>query len=113
LWLLSWWRVFGELDGRRLRMVTFRRDDGRLVALAPLLYRRHWYRGALPFRRLELLATGEAEADEICSDYVGLIVERGAEEEVARAFAAALASESMGPRDALLLQSLACPSALP
>src|SRR5436853_5165832 len=50
-WLLPWWEVFGGRDGRRPRFLRFD-EGGRLVGLAPLLSRRHWYRPGLPFRRL-------------------------------------------------------------
>src|SRR5262249_13600629 len=35
----------------------------------------------LPYRRLEFLASGEDEADEICSDYLDFILRRGREAE--------------------------------
>jgi CelD/BcsL family acetyltransferase involved in cellulose biosynthesis len=104
LWLREWWRIFGPEGGRRLRVVLFR-DGGRLVGLAPLLWRRHWYRSVIAFRRIELLGSGEREADEICSDYLGVIVERGREEAVAKALAAALAG-ALGPWDELILPAM-------
>src|SRR5262245_42779657 len=68
LWLEPWWRLFGD-GNRGLRAFAFR-DRGRLVGLAPLCSRVHWYRPGIPFRRLELVGSGEDEADEICSDYL-------------------------------------------
>ena len=56
-WLLAWWRVFGATGGRRLASALFY-DGDRLVGVAPLLRRVAWYRRAVPFRRIELLATG-------------------------------------------------------
>jgi CelD/BcsL family acetyltransferase involved in cellulose biosynthesis len=100
-WLLTWWRVFGPLDDRRLRVARFC-QGGRLVGLAPLLARRHWYRPGIPFRRLEPLGAGEREADAICSDYLGVIAERGKEESVARALAAAAAGGALGRWDELV-----------
>lgn len=105
LWLLAWWRVFGRTGGRRLSVLLFSRGD-RLVGAAPLLRRRHWYRHALPFRRLELLASGEDEADEICSEYLGLIAERGLEAQVAAAFARALVEGTLSGWDELLLPAM-------
>src|SRR4051812_26701698 len=64
VWLLPWWRVFGT---RGLHVGQFHRD-GRLVGLALLRLRRHWYAPGIPFRRLELLGTGEPEEDEVCSE---------------------------------------------
>ncbi len=104
-WLLAWWRVFGPLDGRVLRVAAFF-DGPRLVGLAPLLLRRHRYRSAIPFRRLELLGSGEPEADEIGSDYLSIVAERGAEQAVAAAFADALAQGTFGAWDELSLDAL-------
>ena len=105
LWLLAWWHVFGPLDGRQLRVATLWRGD-ELEGLLPLVARRHWYRRTLPFRRLELLGSGEDEKDEICSEYIGALAARGAEEEVARALADALASTRFGAWDELVLPSM-------
>jgi CelD/BcsL family acetyltransferase involved in cellulose biosynthesis len=88
-WLLPWWTVFGPQDGRRPMLYTLH-DGGRLIALAPLLLRTHWHSCGVPFRRLELWGSGEPEADEICTDYLNLIVESGREAEAAKAFAAEL-----------------------
>ena len=77
----SWWRVFGEGDGRRLGSSCLRgRAPGRTRAA---LVRRHWYPPAIPFRRVEILASGERDADAICSEYLGVIAERGMEAAVA------------------------------
>jgi len=112
MWLLPWWQVFGRLDGRQLRIGLFY-DGERLVGLAPLLARRHWYRPGLPFRRLEFLGTGEHASDRIWSDYLNVIVERGAEARVADSFAAALKAGAFGSWDELVLQALDGESALP
>lgn len=101
-WLLGWWRVFGSLGSRRLGVVAIF-DGGRLIGLAPLLLRWHWYRPGIPFRRIEALGSGEDEQDEICSEYLTVIAERGAEEPVARALAKALAASALGAWDELLI----------
>ena len=101
-WLLTWQEVYGRLGGRRLRLVAFR-QSGRLVGLAPLTWRRHWHRGAVPFRRLEFLASGEPEGHGVCSNHLNVIAERGAEESVARALAAAATAGALGPWDELVL----------
>jgi CelD/BcsL family acetyltransferase involved in cellulose biosynthesis len=101
-WLLTWWDVYGRLQGRRLRLVLFH-ASGRLVGLAPLVRRRHWHRGVLPFRRLELLGSGERENDAICSNHLGVIAERGAEEAVAGGLASAVVSEALGTWDEVVL----------
>jgi predicted ATP-grasp superfamily ATP-dependent carboligase/CelD/BcsL family acetyltransferase involved in cellulose biosynthesis len=112
LWLLAWWRVFGALDGRKLAVVAFH-DGARLVGLAPLLARTCWYKPGLPFRRLELLGSGEREEDEVCSEYLGVIAARGFEGEVARALADALAGGDLGAWDELVLTAMARDGAMP
>ncbi len=105
LWMLPWWQVFGGDGRRRLKVVTFR-DDGRLVGLAPLLSRPHVYRRALRFRRLELMASGEEQSDEICSDYIGVIAESGCELQVAAALARSLDGKMVGRWDELILSPM-------
>jgi CelD/BcsL family acetyltransferase involved in cellulose biosynthesis len=104
-WLLAWWRIFGRRGSRALR-VGLIHDGTRLVGLAPFLRRTHRYRRLLPFRRIELLGTGEDEVDEIASEYVGLIAERGREQGVAEAFARALRDGRFGACDEALLPGL-------
>jgi CelD/BcsL family acetyltransferase involved in cellulose biosynthesis len=112
-WLLAWWRIFGEPEGRELRTVAFR-DGARLVGLAPLAVRR---RTRLPWTGmlcLELLGTGEEADDGVCSEYVGIVAERGAEEAVTQAFAALLAdSDALGPWHHLVLDGMNGDTALP
>jgi len=105
LWLGAWWRVFGSEGGRRL-CVTLFFDGSRLVGVAPLQTRRHWYRHAIPFRRLELLASGEPEADEICSEYLGVIAECGREEAVVTALVQALLGGRLGAWTELVLSAV-------
>jgi CelD/BcsL family acetyltransferase involved in cellulose biosynthesis len=102
LWLLPWWRVYGEGTGRQLRLCLFR--EGRhLVGLAALLRRRYWYGRCLPFARLEPLGADVDEDDGVASDYLNLIAEAGAEGRVARALAGALAAGRAGRCDELVL----------
>jgi CelD/BcsL family acetyltransferase involved in cellulose biosynthesis len=111
-WLLPWWRRFGGEGGRELRVgVAYRGDT--LVGLVPLLARWHWYALGIPFRRLELLGTGEAEQDEVCSEYLNVIAERGAEEEIIASLAEALARGVFGSWDELVLGGMNGTSALP
>lgn len=107
-WMESWWQVFGGLDGRRLRAVVLRSPrDGRLIGLAPLLSRTHLHRRIIPVRRLELVGTGEPVPDEICSDYVGILLRRGFSEVAAEALARALVAGALGPWHELHLTSAA------
>jgi CelD/BcsL family acetyltransferase involved in cellulose biosynthesis len=111
-WLLAWWDVFGSEGERELRSLAFY-DGDRLVGFAPLLLRRHVYRPGIPFRRLEMLGSGELESDETCADYLGVIAEKGREADVASAFAAALASNVAGGWDELVLSSMNGDGVLP
>src|SRR5579883_2469134 len=105
LWLLAWWKEFGDADGRALRAVlVFDADE--LVGLLPLASRRLLHRRAIPVRRLELLGTGEDESDEICSEYVGALVARGREADVARAAVRALLDGALGDWDELRMTAM-------
>ena len=81
-WMFTWWEGFNE--GRQLH-ILLARDGTRLVGIAPLQRRRIRNFG-LVFQRLEFLASGEDEADEICSDYLDFIIEPDREEEILAAF---------------------------
>jgi CelD/BcsL family acetyltransferase involved in cellulose biosynthesis len=83
-WLSTWWQVYGQ--ERELRIVTVH-DGATLVGAAPLLARRqpHIHHGVLPFKRFELLASGEGQGEAICSDYIGWIAAAGREADVAEA----------------------------
>ncbi|MFO0679305.1 MAG: GNAT family N-acetyltransferase [Polyangiaceae bacterium] len=104
-WTLAWWRNFGTEDGRKLRAVVVE-DGEELVGLALVSLRTVYVRRAIPVRRLELLMTGEIEADEICSDYVGVLTAPGREREVATAFADVLASEDVGVWDDFVFSAM-------
>jgi CelD/BcsL family acetyltransferase involved in cellulose biosynthesis len=106
-WLITWWDVFGRTGGRDLRVFVFRNAEGELVGLLPLLARTVVsYRRPIPLRRLELLASGEAEEDEICSEYIGAIVRRSWHGPVARATAELLRGNGIGAWDELLMTNM-------
>jgi CelD/BcsL family acetyltransferase involved in cellulose biosynthesis len=75
--------------------------------------RPHVYLPGIPFRRLELLASGESEEDEICSEYLGLIAERGAEEAVVSTLASALSAGALGNWDEILFPAMAGDGPIP
>ena len=75
-WLLTWWDVFGQ--DRELNLIVVREGE-LLIGIAPFL-RRAVRRFGLPFRRLEFLASGEDERDEICSDYLDFLLRTEHEE---------------------------------
>jgi CelD/BcsL family acetyltransferase involved in cellulose biosynthesis len=95
LWLLAWWRVFGDAEGRALRALAVEEGPD-LVGLVPLARRLAAHRRTIPIRRVELLASGEDEADEIGSDYIGALVAEGRAAEVARVTARALRDGELG-----------------
>lgn len=101
-WMLAWWNVYGGEEGRRLRVLAVH-DRGRLVGLAPLVARWVLRGPGVPYRRLETLGTGEPSGDDVCTEYVGPLAERGAERDVAQAFARAVVAGEAGPYDELLL----------
>lgn len=104
-WLTTWWEIFGATGKRALKVGLFRAGE-RLVGVAPFLARRFWYRPGIPFRRLEFLGSGEAEADEICSDYLSIVAEPGFENPVARALSRAVAWGDFGDCDELVLPAM-------
>ncbi|MEO6420924.1 MAG: GNAT family N-acetyltransferase [Polyangiaceae bacterium] len=105
LWLGAWWRTFGTVDKRALRALSFW-DGERLIGFAPLLARFTRHRGVIPFRRIELVGTGEDEANEICSDYAGVVVEAGSEARVAEALAGALEGPAFATWDELVFDMM-------
>ena len=111
LWIGAWWGVFGGLDGRELRLVALR-DGRRLVGLVPLAARRVWCRPGIPTWRLELLPSGEPEADEILSDYLAVVAERGFEQRVAGTLTTVLRSGQLGPWDELVLPRMSIDSVM-
>jgi CelD/BcsL family acetyltransferase involved in cellulose biosynthesis len=111
-WLLAWWKVFGSVGGRELRVAVFH-EGNRLIGLAPFLRRRHWYRPGLPFRRLEMLGSGEHDSEQIYSEYLNLICECGAEAQVAGAFANSVVAGRFGKWDELVIPRMDGQNVLP
>jgi CelD/BcsL family acetyltransferase involved in cellulose biosynthesis len=111
-WLLTWWHIFGVLHGRQLRLGLFHEGE-RLVGLAPVLRRRHWYRGWLPFWRLEFLASGEPPEDGIYSNHLAVVAERGAEQKVAHRLVEAIAGRAFGSWDEVVLPMMSGDTAMP
>jgi CelD/BcsL family acetyltransferase involved in cellulose biosynthesis len=107
LWNLSWWRVFGGSGGRQMRIVTVREHDGgALIGVAPMVRRMIHHRYAVPIRRLELMGNGEDEADEICSDFVGVIAVPERASVVAHAIVDAIGRGELGAWDEVVLPAM-------
>ncbi len=104
-WLIRWWEIYGPHDKRELCVALFRKGD-KLVGLAPLCRRRQRHASGLRITRLELLGSGEDEADETCSEYIGVIAAVGEEQAVADAFGLALHAGTLGAWDDLVLTAM-------
>ena len=102
-WVLPWWKVYG--NGRELRCIAFY-EDKQLVGFMPLVLRKHVYRPHIPFRRLELIGSGEEEADETASDYIGLVAEENKERAVVEAFVRTLDGALAGEWDEVVLTAM-------
>jgi CelD/BcsL family acetyltransferase involved in cellulose biosynthesis len=111
-WLLTWWNSFGSAQGRQLRLGMIR-DGDRLIGLAPLLRRWHWYRGCLPFRRLELLGSGEPDDQGIFSNHIGILAERGMESQVAQQLVEAISNGAFGSWDEVVLPMMSGDTLMP
>ncbi|HEY0713893.1 MAG TPA: GNAT family N-acetyltransferase [Polyangia bacterium] len=83
-WISSWWEVFGREDGREPFVIGVRQGR-QLVGLAPLLMRPGRGVGRARLRHLEFMGTGEAEPDEVCSDFQDVYSAQGFEDQVATA----------------------------
>jgi CelD/BcsL family acetyltransferase involved in cellulose biosynthesis len=63
----------------------------------------HWYRGALPFRRLEFLGTGEPASESVCSNHLNVLAEQGREAIVAEQFVDAINHDAFDAWDEVVL----------
>jgi CelD/BcsL family acetyltransferase involved in cellulose biosynthesis len=87
-WCLAWWECF-QTAGMQLRIMVARNSNGTIVGLAPLYLRTSPWLG----RELRFLGDGH-----ICSEYLSLLAEPGAEAEVVAAFADALHAHGQSER---------------
>lgn len=79
-WLRHWWRVYGPVYGNgnhALRIITLWRGTS-LIGAVPL-YENVVGGCVLGSHRLMCLSTGEAECEETCADYLGLLCLPGEE----------------------------------
>jgi CelD/BcsL family acetyltransferase involved in cellulose biosynthesis len=111
-WLLTWWQVYGPLQGRQLRLGLFH-DDTQLIGLAPFARRWHAYLDCLPFRRLEFLASGEREGHGICSNHLNVLAARGHEQAVARRLVEGLCAGTFGTWDEVVLPMMDAEGPMP
>ena len=86
-WMFSWWQAYqADRISRELYVLVAELDDGVVVGILPLVLSRS-YRYGVPLNRLEFIGTGEAEADETCSELLDAIVHPDYVDDVAEAFA--------------------------
>jgi CelD/BcsL family acetyltransferase involved in cellulose biosynthesis len=105
-WVETWLEVFGA--ALQPRILVFSEGDPRdspVVGICLLSIRTQWA-GPLRVRRAHLNASGELEADEVCSEDNALLCRPGAEDAVASALAAHLQTQDW---DELFLDAW-CPS---
>lgn len=81
-WLHTWWEIYAA-DNARLCVLLVRENGGRLVGLAPF-YVQIEKKFGLGVRTLRFLGTGEAESEEVASEYLDIAALRGFEERVAQ-----------------------------
>jgi len=103
-WMSTWWDVFK--DGRGLAVLLMSEGD-EAIGIAPFISRTVRYFGMIPFKRLEFIASGEDEVDEICSDYLDFVIKPGREREVLDSLLTYLAvSKDLGWDELLLPRML-------
>jgi len=106
LWLMTWWDVMGGDGGRQLKVAVAEDAAGEVVGILPLLRRRIVLKGVIPVQTLELLGSGEDQADEIFSEYIGAVVARDQERAVAARFAEMLQAGDFGHWDDLTMPAM-------
>jgi len=89
-WNRTWWKYYAPL-GSRLYLITCRDDQGQLVGLAPLYWRRLRVLGLLHTRELLFLGMGTGLKT---SEYLDIVARQGQEARVAEAITSALSQRS-------------------
>jgi CelD/BcsL family acetyltransferase involved in cellulose biosynthesis len=106
LWLMTWWDVMAADGSRQLKVGVVENDAGEIIGILPLLRRTIRRSGVIPVRTLELVGSGEDQADEIFSEYLGAVVARGQEQLVAGKMADMLRAGDFGTWDELLMPAM-------
>jgi CelD/BcsL family acetyltransferase involved in cellulose biosynthesis len=86
-WLYTWWCHLAE--DRKLHLMLVR-NEGRLIALAPLSRRSGRWKRLMPFPALEFLGVGS-----VGSDYLDIIIRRGEERRAIAALADCLGENKL------------------
>jgi len=81
-WQITWWEIFKQ--ERELYIITVR-NNKKLIGIAPFLKRRVHYFKKIPINRIEFIASGEDERDEICSEYLDFICSQTDKEKTIKA----------------------------
>lgn len=106
LWLMTWWDVMADDKSRALRVGVVENAAGDVIGVLPLLRRTIVRTAVIPVQTLELVGSGEDEADEIFSEYLGAAVARGEERTVADKFADMLRAGDFGDWDELAMPAM-------
>jgi len=101
-WVTAWWQVYGAGDPAMSLRVWVVSEGDRLLTVLPL-YRKETKRGA----RHHLLGSGESQWEEVCSDYLGPLVDPDADPSVLERTGRVLSGLLGSPRDSLLLLHIA------
>jgi len=109
-WMSTWWDVFHE--DRELAILTFTKNE-EVIGIAPFVKRKTRLLGFLPYVKLEFMASGEEEQDEICTDYLDIIVKKGYEQIVTESLFNYLIISNKIKWDELLLPRMDSESIIP
>jgi hypothetical protein len=88
-----------EILRRRKEPAELLFDGDRLLSIAPLCRRLHFYRPGIPFRRLEFLGSDAKQKNDVYSEYLGLITLPGYEAVAAAKFVEKLKQNGFGGWD--------------
>ena len=86
-WLYTWWEVYGV--NKDLSILIFRDDDGQCVGIAPFCVA-HERAFGIPIRVMKLIGS-----EEVCSEYLDVIVHKARANDVKRATAVYLQSAAV------------------
>lgn len=78
-WLYTWWEIYGD-SARNLHVLVIKNKNGEMKGIAPFIIREKKITNLFTSKVLEFLGTGEDEIDEVCSNYMDIIVKDCSEE---------------------------------
>lgn len=102
-WLYRWWEVYQK---DRTLFILIAEQGEELVGVFPLLKRKVITCKVIPVTRLEFLATGESEEEEVCPSFMGIAIKSGLEDQVCKGFCSYLTNGHPDKYDELFLTPL-------